>query len=149
VRAEAAVAKGRVEDVVDANLPWAAKDYLTALLRRITHMRAVDRTLGLLPDAATALYKCLWPGEEVPATANPIAERLIHEGSRWLSEWRHSSARARADIALRFACSWYEGLDLNVLHTMRADAPTNKDPFHSLTPSLNYSVRSSPAVFKR
>jgi hypothetical protein len=31
-------------------------------------------------------------------------------------------------MALRFACSWYEGLDLDALHNMRDDAPTNKDP---------------------
>jgi hypothetical protein len=128
VRTEAAVSKLRVEQVVDANLPWTAKDHLTALSFRIMHMRAVDHTLGLLPNAATAVYKCLWPGQAVPETADLVAERLIHEASRWLSEWLHSSARAGDDIALRFACSWYEGLDLNALHSLRDDTPTNNDP---------------------
>jgi hypothetical protein len=128
VRSEAPVSKLRVEQVVDANLPWTAKDHLTALFFGITHMRAVDRTLGLLPNAATAVYKCLWPGEAVLETSDLIAERLINEASHRLSEWHHSSARAGADIALRFACSWYEGLDLNALHSMRDDAPTNTDP---------------------
>nr|XP_051221988.1 uncharacterized protein LOC127340256 [Lolium perenne] len=73
VRAEATVSKLRVEQVVDANLPWTAKDHLTALFFRITHMRAVDRTLGLLPNAATAVYKCLWPSEAVPKSADLIA----------------------------------------------------------------------------
>jgi hypothetical protein len=91
-------------------------------------MRAVDRTLGLLLDASIAVFKSLWPGEAVPEHSHVIVERLLQESSFRLSEWRHSSARAGADIALRFVCSWYEGLDLNALHNMRDDAPTNKDP---------------------
>ncbi|KAK1644292.1 hypothetical protein QYE76_062097 [Lolium multiflorum] len=126
--AETVVAKGRVDDVVGADLPWTAKDYLTALLSRISHMRAVDRTLGLLPDAAIAVLKGLWPGEHVPEHIQVIVERLLQETSRCLSEWRHSSARAGADIALLFVCSWYEGLDLDALHSMHDNAPTNKDP---------------------
>jgi hypothetical protein len=128
MRAEAAVSKLRFEQVVDANLPWTAKDHLTALFCRITHMRPVDRTLGLLPGAATTVFKCLWPSKAVPESLDTIAERLLHEASRRLSEWRHSAARAGADIALRFACSWYEGLDLDVLHSMRGEAPTDTFP---------------------
>jgi hypothetical protein len=90
-------------------------------------MRAIDRTLGLLPGAALTAFKSLWPGEPVPETTNLIAERLEGAGRR-LSEWRRSAARAGADMALRFACSWYDGLDLDALHSMRDDAPTNKDP---------------------
>jgi hypothetical protein len=126
MRAETAVAKSRVDYVVDANLPWTTKDYLTALYCRITHMRAVDRTLGLLPGAAITAFKSLWPDEPIPDSTNLVAERL--QGTRQrLHEWRHSSARAGADMALRFACSWYEGLDMDALHSMREDAPTNKD----------------------
>jgi hypothetical protein len=128
MRAEAAVNKLWVEQVVDVDLPWTTKDYLTALFCRITHMCAVDRTLGLLPSDATTVFKCLWPGEDVPESTDLVAERLLHETSWQLSKWRHSSARVGADIALRFACSWYEGLDLDALHSMREDAPTNKDP---------------------
>jgi hypothetical protein len=123
MRAEAAVAKGRVEDVVDANLPWTTKDHLTALYSGITHMRAIDRTLGPLPGAAITVFKSLWPDEAVPENSEVIAERLLQETSRRLSEWRHSSAHAGADIAIRFACSWYEGLDLDALHNMRDQAP--------------------------
>ncbi|KAK1607903.1 hypothetical protein QYE76_031576 [Lolium multiflorum] len=32
------------------------------------------------------------------------------------------------NAALRVACSWYDDLDLDALHNMRADAPTNTDP---------------------
>ncbi|KAK1574562.1 hypothetical protein QYE76_017542 [Lolium multiflorum] len=37
-------------------------------------------------------------------------------------------ARAGADAALRVACSWYEDLDLDALHGVRENAPTDTDP---------------------
>jgi hypothetical protein len=45
-----------------------------------------------------------------------------------INEWRRSAARAGADMALKFVCSWYEGIDLDALATLRADAPTMIDP---------------------
>jgi hypothetical protein len=127
IRTEAAVAKSRVEEVVDANAPWTTKDRLVAMFSRISHMRVVDRTVAQLPEAAIAAFKSLWPDEPIPDNTNLVAKRL--QGTDWrLSEWHHSAARAGADIALRFACSWYEGLDLDALYSMRDDAPTNKDP---------------------
>jgi cell division septation protein DedD len=36
-------------------------------------------------------------------------------------------------MALLFACSWYDGLDLDALHSMRGDAPTNTDPAKNAT----------------
>jgi hypothetical protein len=33
-----------------------------------------------------------------------------------------------ADTTLRFACSWYEGLDLDTLATLRSGALTDTDP---------------------
>ncbi|KAM0910872.1 hypothetical protein ACQ4PT_013877 [Festuca glaucescens] len=128
VRAEATVAKARVEDSVpDANAPWTTKDRLAALYSRISHMRIVDRHLAQLPDAAIKALKCLWPKEPVPDNVSSIADRLLDTGIR-LSEWRHSAARAGANTALRFVCSWYESLDLSTLSTMRGNAPTDTDP---------------------
>ncbi|KAM0917053.1 hypothetical protein ACQ4PT_009790 [Festuca glaucescens] len=128
VRAEATVAKARIEDSVpDANAPWTTKDHLAALYSRISHMRIVDRHLSQLPDAAIKALKCLWPKEPVPDDVSSIADRLLDTGKR-LSEWRHSAARAGADTALRFVCSWYESLDLSTLSTMRGNAPTDTDP---------------------
>ena len=63
----------------------------------------------------------------MPDNLSILSERLLGAGRR-LSEWRHSAARAGADVALRFACSWYEGLDLEALHSMREGAPTDTDP---------------------
>ncbi|KAM0824288.1 hypothetical protein ACQ4PT_070297 [Festuca glaucescens] len=128
VRAEATVAKARVEDLVpDANAPWTTKDRLVALYSRISHMRIVDRHLAQLPDAAIKALKCLWPKEPIPDNVSSIADRLLDTGKR-LSEWRHSAVRAGADTALRFVCSWYESLDLSTLSTMRGNAPTDTDP---------------------
>ncbi|KAM0923582.1 hypothetical protein ACQ4PT_005451 [Festuca glaucescens] len=127
VRAVATVAKARADDSVDANTPWTSKEHLAALYSRISHMRVVDRHLAQLPAAAIVAFKCLWPGEPVPDNNSLIVERLQVAGRR-LSEWRHSAARAGADTALRFACSWYEDLDLDALHSLRGDAPTDTDP---------------------
>ncbi|KAM0852058.1 hypothetical protein ACQ4PT_052018 [Festuca glaucescens] len=127
VRVAATVAKARADDSVDANAPWTSKDRLGALYSRISHMRIVDRHLAHLPDAATKALKSLWPGETVPENVSAIADRLLETGKR-LSEWRHSAARAGADTALRFACSWYEGLDLDALQSMHGNAPTDTDP---------------------
>ncbi|KAM0872708.1 hypothetical protein ACQ4PT_038528 [Festuca glaucescens] len=86
-----------------------------------------ENSLGELPEAALQVFKCFWPGEPVPDNLSTLSERLLGAGRR-LSEWRHSAARAGADTALRFVCSWYESLDLSTLSTMRGNAPTDTDP---------------------
>ncbi|KAM0880544.1 hypothetical protein ACQ4PT_033494 [Festuca glaucescens] len=137
-RALVTVSKLRTESSVsDADTPWTAEDHLAALYSRITHMKVVDRQLVQLPEAALQVFKCLWPGELVPDDLSTLSERLLGT-SRRLSEWRHSAARAGADVALRFACSWYEGLDLDALHSMREGAPTDTDPAKT-------SARRAPA----
>jgi hypothetical protein len=84
------------------------------------------KKLDKLPDAAIQAFKCLWPEEPIPDRVGTLASRLLESGKR-LSEWRRSASRAGADTALRFVCSWYEGLDLDTLTTMRGDAPTDTD----------------------
>ena len=42
--------------------------------------------------------------------------------------WRESSARAGADIALKFALSFYEGIDLALLTRMRTESKWCEDP---------------------
>jgi hypothetical protein len=90
-------------------------------------MRAVDRHLVDLPDVATQIFKVLWPGETVPANLTLLSDWLKDAGKRF-SDWRRSSARAGADAALRVACSWYKDLDLDALHSLRGQAPTDTDP---------------------
>jgi hypothetical protein len=90
-------------------------------------MKVVDRHLGQPQEAGLKIFKCRWPRELVSDNINALAVRLLDSGKR-LSEWRHSAARAGADTALRFVCSWYESMDLESLHNMRGDAPTDTDP---------------------
>jgi hypothetical protein len=111
----------------NSDVPWDAYDHLVALAARISHMWCVDRHLVDLPDVAMQLFKVLWPREAQPANLTLLSNRLKDAGKRF-SDWRRSSARAGADIALRVACSWYEDLDLDALHSLRLDAPTDTDP---------------------
>jgi hypothetical protein len=90
-------------------------------------MKVIDRHLSQLLEAAFKIFKCLWSGELLPDNLSTLSERLLGAGKR-LSEWRSSAARAEADTALRFVCSWYESLDLESLDSMRVDAPSDKDP---------------------
>jgi hypothetical protein len=113
--------------MTNPDAPWDAYDHLVALAARISHMRAVDRHLGELPERAIQIFKVLWPGEAVPGTLTLLSDRLRDAGKRF-REWRCSSARAGADAALHIACSWYEELDLDALHSLHRDAPTDKDP---------------------
>jgi hypothetical protein len=113
--------------VSDPDAPWKTYDPLVALYAWISHMRAVDRLLVDLLEVATHIFKFLWPGEEVPANLTLLAQRLRNAGRRF-SEWKRSSARAGADASLRVACSWYEELDLDALHSLRGEAPTDTDP---------------------
>ena len=118
----------RAENAVsNPDAPWSAYDHLVALYARIAHMKVVDRHLNDVPEVALQIFKFLWPGESAPDDLTRLAQRLRDAGKRF-SEWKRSSARAGADAALRVACSWYDDLDLDALHSMRADAPTNTDP---------------------
>nr|XP_051210782.1 uncharacterized protein LOC127328206 [Lolium perenne] len=122
------VTERRAEQALsNPDAPWDAYDHLVALAARISHMRAVDQHLVELPDRAMQIFRVLWPGEAVPANLTLLSDRVKDAGRRF-REWKCSSARARADAALRVACSWYKDLDLDALHSLRDDAPTDKDP---------------------
>jgi hypothetical protein len=73
------------------------------------------------------IFKVLWPGEAVPGNVTLISDRL-KDACRRFREWRCSVARAGANAALRVTCSWYVYLDLDALHSLRSDAPTDTDP---------------------
>jgi hypothetical protein len=122
------VVERRAEQALsNPDLPWDAYDHLVALTARISHMRAVDRHLVELPERAMLIFKVLWPGEPIPKNLTLLSDRL-KDACRRFREWRCSAARAGADAALRVACSWYVDLDLNALHSLRGDAPTDTDP---------------------
>jgi hypothetical protein len=111
----------------DPEAPWNAYDHLVALYARLSHMKVVDRHLRDVPEVALQVFKFLWPGEPVPDNLTLLAQRLRDAGKRF-SEWKRSSGRAGADAALRVACSWYDDLDLDALHSLRGNAPTDTDP---------------------
>jgi hypothetical protein len=121
--AEAVVAKIQVDGSGSNTTPWTIEEHITALSARVSHMTK----LAKLPDAAIQAFKCLWPGETVPNRIDAIGDRLKECGAR-LNEWQRSAARSGADTALRFVCSWYEGINLDALETLRSGAPTDTDP---------------------
>ncbi|KAK1564062.1 hypothetical protein QYE76_018260 [Lolium multiflorum] len=126
--AQKRVTERRVEQALsNLDAPWDPYDHLVALAARISHMRAVDRHLVELPERAMEIFKVLWHGEAVPANLTLLSDRL-KDACRRIREWKCSAARAGADAALRIACSWYEDLDLDAFHSLRGDAPTDKDP---------------------
>ena len=45
-----------------------------------------------------------------------------------INEWRESAARVGADEALSFILSWYEGIKLEALQTMRTGSKWTTDP---------------------
>ena len=78
-------------------------------------------------DAAVHTFGALWPKVERPTRVEELAEYLLNSGDR-LDEWRESAARAGADEALAFTLSWYEGINLDALQTMRTGSKWIEDP---------------------
>jgi hypothetical protein len=75
-------------------------------------------TLGKFPpNTAIRTFGNLWPGEKVPDRVEVIASRLMESGAR-LTEWWHSATRSGANTALKFVCSWYEGIPLDAMATL-------------------------------
>ena len=60
----------------------------------------------------------LWPGCEAPAIVDELAKCLMASEER-LDDWASSAARVGADEALTYVLSWYEGIDLDTLRTLR------------------------------
>ncbi|KAK1699229.1 hypothetical protein QYE76_015926 [Lolium multiflorum] len=101
------VAERRAKQALsNPDAPWDAYDHLVTLAARISHMRPANLTL--------------------------LSNRLKDAGKRF-SDWRRSSARAGADAALRVACSWYEDLDLDALHSLRGGAYGHRFPASART----------------
>ena len=86
-----------------------------AIKARVTPLKAIG--IDLL-SSAIRVYKAFWPGTEVPIVIEELT-RCIQKTKDRLREWRASAARAGADEVLQFVLSWYEGINLEVLKTMR------------------------------
>jgi hypothetical protein len=103
---------------------WDQGDHLAALQARLKPLQ----TFGVdMLQAAIQTHAILYPSIKTPPTCKGLAEILMDRGDH-LDEWRASAARARADEALSFVLSWYEGIDLDVLKTMRIGSKWTLEP---------------------
>ena len=82
--------------------------------------------MSLLTSAIRA-YNVLWPGCQAPVVVDELAKCLMASEER-LDDWRSSAARVGADEALMYVLSWYEGLDLDALKTLRDGSKWLTDP---------------------
>ncbi|XP_024313247.1 uncharacterized protein LOC112269940 [Brachypodium distachyon] len=99
-------------------------DYLVSIASRVRPLRSFG--VDLL-NAVIRAFRVLWPGEEAPADILTLAKRLLETESR-LSDWRESAARIGTDEALSFVLLWYDGINLDMLQSMRAGSPYLTDP---------------------
>jgi superfamily I DNA/RNA helicase len=77
--------------------------------------------------AAIRTFNALWPGVPAPKSVRGLVDYLM-ESEDQLNEWRESAARAGADEALAFVLSWYEGIKLETLQSMRTGSKWTTDP---------------------
>ena len=100
------------------------EDHLTSLSARIKPLKV----LGVyFLNAGIHAFNALWPDVEAPMSLPELVDELMVSDDR-LNEWRESAARVGADEALSFVLSWYEGINLDVLHTMRLGSKYMTDP---------------------
>ena len=89
-----------------------------AIAERVDHMHVLGSDL---PLAAIAAFRALWPGEEVPQEVGELSKWVKATEAR-LSEWRDSAGRVGIFKALQIVLSWFEGINLAELNSIRADS---------------------------
>jgi len=94
---------------------WTISDYLVAMAARVKRLKLIG--VDLL-DAACHTVRHLWPGADPPARIEDLKNCLQASDER-LDEWRQSSARAGADVAMQFVLSWHESMEPEKLQTIR------------------------------
>ena len=107
--------KGPVSDI---------DDHLIALKARIVPLRSIGTELL---SAAIHVHGALWPAASGNISVTELATALQDAGNR-LHAWKRSGARAGADQALQHVLSWYEGLDLEVIKSLRVVSEWYTDP---------------------
>ena len=100
------------------------EDHLVAMSERVDHMAILGSEL---PLAAIEAFRALWPEKPVPKKVSELCEWVKATKAR-LIEWRDSAGRVGIYIALQVLLSWYEGIDLNSLRTIRAESKYYTDP---------------------
>ena len=89
-----------------------------AIAERVDHMRILGSDL---PVAAIAAFRALWPEMEVPKEVSELSKWVKAAEAR-LGEWRDSAGRMGIFKALQIILSWYEGISLDGLKSIRADS---------------------------
>ncbi|XP_014752055.1 uncharacterized protein LOC106865772 [Brachypodium distachyon] len=103
---------------------YDVENYLMIIWTRVKPLKAFG--IDML-NAGIPAFRALWPGEEAPSVIPELAKRLL-EGEDRLSEWQESAARVGADEALSFVLSWYDGINLDMLQSMRVGSPFFSNP---------------------
>ena len=83
----------------------------------LSRLEAAKRVLGLFSNAAPPLLAALWP-DFAQGDVRSLAWQL-RDATERLHEWRRSSARVGAELALTTALSWYPEISLEQLATLR------------------------------
>ncbi|KAM0839714.1 hypothetical protein ACQ4PT_060137 [Festuca glaucescens] len=88
---------------------FSMEEHLAAMQARVAPITMMGHELRL---AAEEIYRLLWPTEILPAELGRLVEWLNTAPDR-IQDWKESSARAGADMALSFVLSWYEEVSLD------------------------------------
>ena len=82
-----------------------------------------------LLSAAIRAYNVFWPESQAPASVDELSKCLMACEER-MDDWRSSAARVGADEALMYVLSWYEGINLDAIKTLRDGSKWLTDPDH-------------------
>ena len=116
---------------------WDMGDHLVALKSRMSPLRVIR--VELLSSAIRG-YRALWPEVRPPASADEMSKYLLGSEDR-LGDLRSSAARVGADEALMYVLSWYEGINLDALKTLRDGSKWTSDPdFIRRRQEMKYSL---------
>lgn len=113
-----AILRAREKQVIPDMPFWSMEDHLVAIAERVDHMAILGSEL---PLAAIAAFRALWPGEDVPESVAELCKWVKATEAR-LCEWRDSAGRIGIFKALQVVLSWYEGINLEGLESIRADS---------------------------
>ena len=94
---------------------WHIVDHITTLKARIAPLK--EAHIDLL-NASLKVNRVLFPEARQARSADELI-RNLDQAKTWLKQWRSSSARAGADVALMFIMSWHEQLELHKVRSFR------------------------------
>lgn len=117
------ILRARAHELIPDMPLWSMEDYLVAMTVRVDHMAVLGSDL---PLAAIAAFKALWPGKEVPKKVSDLCLWVKATEAR-LCEWRDSAGWIAIFKALQVVMSWYDGTNLNGLHSICANSPYYTD----------------------